>query len=222
MVEDRRPGLVIFDCDGVLVDSEPIAARVDAEMLGELGWPLTADEAAARFVGAPASLVAAEVTAHLGRPLPPDWDRRFRIRFEELAATELTAVAGVESVLVALEASGLARCVASNSGRDRIEWSLRHTGLDRYFAGSAVFSGHDVGAPKPAPDVFVHAAASFGVPAARAVVIEDSRFGVEAARRAHMASFAYSGGLTAAADLAGEGTTVFADMADLPALLGVG
>jgi HAD superfamily hydrolase (TIGR01509 family) len=214
------PALVIFDCDGVLVDSEPLAARINAELLTELGWPLSEEEVARRFIGCSAAYFRAEVEAHLGRPLPEGWDPQYRTRFEALAERELAAVGGVEQVLVALAAAGVPRCVASNSRRERVIWSLRRTGLIDYFDEAHVFSGRDVPEPKPAPDVFLHASDVLGVPAEAAVVVEDSRFGVEAARRAGMAVFGYAGGLTPAHALV-DATEVFDHMAQLPRLLGL-
>jgi beta-phosphoglucomutase-like phosphatase (HAD superfamily) len=111
--------------------------------------------------------------------------------------------------------------VASNSRRERVVWSLEHTGLGGYF-GAHLFSGRDVPAPKPAPDVFLFAAATMGVESSTAVVVEDSRPGVQAARAAGMDVFGYAGGLSRPDVLLGEGATVFMDMAELPALLGLG
>lgn len=225
MTEDpsasRAPAaLVIFDCDGVLVDSEPLAARVHAELLAELGWPISEGEVARRFIGCSATYFRAEVEAHTGRTVPVDWDAQFRARFESLAVSELAAVGGVEEVLAALSAAGVARCVASNSRRERVIWMLQRTGLIAYFDEAHIFSGRDVAAPKPAPDLFLHAGAALEAPPGAGVVIEDSRFGVEAARRAGMVVFGYAGGLTPASDLV-EATAVFEDMAQLPALLGL-
>lgn len=219
-VTEVMPELVIFDCDGVLVDSEPLAARVDADLLADVGWVISAEEVAQRFIGCSAMHFRAEVEAHIGRPVPDWWDQEFRGRFEVLAEKELVAIPGVAQAVAALAAAGGARCVASNSSRDRVLWMLRRTGLMGYFEEGRVFSGRDVAEPKPAPDLFLHAAAALGVAPGAAVVVEDSRFGVEAARRAGMAVFGYAGGLTPVADLA-DATVIFEDMAELPALLGL-
>lgn len=211
---------MIFDCDGVLVDSEPLAARVDVELLAELGWPLSEDEVVRRFIGCSAAYFREAVEDHLGRPIPDWWDLRFRSRFEALAEAELVAIDGVEAVLGAVAAAGVARCVASNSRRERVLWMLRRTGLAGYFDEAHVFSSGDVGAPKPAPDVYLHAANALGVAPEAAVVVEDSRIGVAAGRGAGMVVLGYSGGLTPASDLV-EATEVFEDMAQLPGLLGL-
>jgi HAD superfamily hydrolase (TIGR01509 family) len=214
------PPLVIFDCDGVLVDSEPLAARVNVELLTELGWPISQAEVEERFIGCSYAYFRSEVEAHLGRPIPADWDPRFKERFETLAEHELVAVDGVGGVLAALVAAEVPICVASNSRRERVAWSLEHTGLGRYFAGH-LFSGRDVAAPKPAPDVFLHAAATMGIEPSTAVVVEDSRPGIQAARAAGMVVFGYAGGLSRADVLAEAGAIVFTDMAELPGLLAV-
>ncbi|MBO0692130.1 MAG: HAD family phosphatase [Acidimicrobiaceae bacterium] len=211
---------MIFDCDGVLVDSEPLAARVNAELLAELGWPLSEAEAGRRFIGCSAPYFRAEVEAHIGRPMPAWWDARFLALFEEFAEKDLAPIAGVEQVVAALAGAGVARCVASNSRRERVIWMLRRTGLIGHFSEAHVFSGRDVAAPKPAPDLLLHASALLGVPPDSAVVVEDSRFGVEAARAAGMVVFGYAGGLTPASQLEGA-TEVFENMAQLPALLGL-
>lgn len=211
---------MIFDCDGVLVDSEPLAAQVNAELLEELGWPISEEELARRFIGSSAAYFRAEVEAHIGRPIPDDWDSRFRARFDALAERDLAAVGGIEEVLAALADAGVARCVASNSRRDRVIWTLRLTGLIGYFEEAHIFSGRDVAVPKPAPDVFLHASDVLGVAARAVAVVEDSRFGVEAARRAGMAVFGYAGGLTPASALV-EATEVFEHMAQLLPLLGL-
>jgi HAD superfamily hydrolase (TIGR01509 family) len=215
-----RPGLVIFDCDGVLVDSEPLAAQVNAELLGELGWPISRAEVGERFVGCSYAHFLLEVEAHLGHSVPSDWPSRFRERFEALAEAELCPVEGVTEVLSVLAAYGVPRCVASNSRPQRVAWSLDRTGLSDYFDGN-IFSASDVAHPKPAPDVFLLAAATMGVKATDAVVVEDSAFGVQAARRAGMAVYGYAGGLSKPDSLIGVGTTVFGRMAELPALFGL-
>ncbi|WNI18637.1 HAD family hydrolase [Actinacidiphila sp. ITFR-21] len=209
------PELVVFDCDGVLVDSEKIAVKVDVEVLAGLGWPLTEAEVVERFVGRSLTDVRAAVEQHLGRPLPADWAARNRHLYREAFARELTPVDGV---VEALDALTLPACVASNTGHEGLRYSLGLTGLYERFAGR-VFSSADVSRGKPAPDLFLHAARSLGVAPERCLVVEDSRYGVQAARAAGMRCFGYCGGLTPAAWLEGPGTTVFDDMRALPALL---
>jgi beta-phosphoglucomutase-like phosphatase (HAD superfamily) len=157
--------LVIFDCDGVLVDSEPISVRLDVEMLAELGLTMTEEEVIERFVGRSPDVIVQAVEAELGHPPPDGW-------FE--------------------------------AGEQR---------LRERFSASEVAKG------KPAPDLFLHAAARLGAEPAGCVVVEDSRYGVEAARAADMDVFAYAGGVTPARVLEGVRTVVFDDMRALPELL---
>jgi HAD superfamily hydrolase (TIGR01509 family) len=207
--------LVIFDCDGVLVDSEPIAVRLDVHMLAEVGWPLTEAEVIERFVGRSEGQIVAEIEVALGRPLPAGWDDPFRALYREWCEAELEPVDGVVAALDAIRAP---TCVASSSTHERLRFTLGLTGLLERFDGR-IFSAEDVRNGKPAPDLFLHAAATLGADPARCVVIEDSRYGVEAARAAGMRAFGYAGGLTPAHRLAGPATTVFEDMRELPALL---
>jgi HAD superfamily hydrolase (TIGR01509 family) len=209
------PELVIFDCDGVLADSEKIAVKVDERMLADLGWPLTEHEIVERFVGRSFADMSAAIAEHLGRPLPDGWEAPYRQLYREAFEREL---APVDGVVAALDALTLPVCVASSTGHEGLRHTLGLIGLYDRFAGR-IFSAADVSRGKPAPDLFLHAARTLGVAPARCVVVEDSRYGVQAARAAGMRSFGYSGGLTPAAWLAGPGTTVFDDMRELPALL---
>jgi HAD superfamily hydrolase (TIGR01509 family) len=212
------PELVIFDCDGVLVDSEKIAVKIDAVMLAELGWPMPEEEVVERFVGRSYADMAVAIEQHLGRPLPPDWDGPYRALYREAFDRELTAVDGVVGALDALDAVPLPMCVASSTSHSGLRHTLGLTGLYERFEGR-VFSAADVSRGKPAPDLFLHAARTLGVAPERCAVVEDSRYGVEAARAAGMRAFGYAGGLTPPAWLEGPGTTVFQDMRALPALL---
>ena len=207
--------LVIFDCDGVLVDSERIAVRVEAEYLAELGWPLTEAEIVERFMGRTDAYMHQAIQARLGGRLPADWKDQFDRRYREAFAADLVPVDGV---LEALDRITVPTCVASAGSHDKLRFTLGHTGLYERFQGR-IFSGHEVANGKPAPDLFLHAAARMGAEAARCAVVEDSRFGVEAARAAGMRAFGYAGGLTPPERLEGHGTHVFTDMRDLPRLL---
>jgi HAD superfamily hydrolase (TIGR01509 family) len=210
--------LVIFDCDGVLVDSERIAVQVDIEVLAELGWAITADEVVERFVGRSDEDMTRAIEEHLGISLPASWDAQFAPRYHEAMAA-LTVVDGVTAVLDHVEASGVVTCVASNGSHAKIERSLRLTGLHGRF-GDRIFSVDDVTRAKPEPDLFLHAASTLDVAPASCAVVEDSRYGVAAARAAGMQVFGYGGGVTPAAWLEGPGTTVFHHMHELPDLLG--
>ena len=206
--------LVIFDCDGVLVDSERLAVRVEARLLAELGWPLSEDEILERFVGRSDAYLLAEIEAALGRAVP-DWPARYTAALRDAFTGELRAVDGV---VAALGDIGLPTCVASSGTTEKVRFTLGLTGLLERFDGR-IFSATEVAEGKPAPDLFLHAAARMATDPAACVVVEDSAAGVEAARRAGMRCLAYAGGLTPAAWLEGPGTTVFHDMAQLVPLL---
>jgi HAD superfamily hydrolase (TIGR01509 family) len=207
--------LVIFDCDGVLVDSEPIGVRIDVVLLEELGWPLTEAEVIERFVGRPTAYMVEQVEAHLGHALPDGWDPDQDPRYREAFERELQPVDGVVEALDRIEEP---ICVASSGTHERIRFTLGLTGLIDRFDGR-IFSVDDVTNGKPAPDLFLHAARTLGVEPTRCAVVEDSTYGVEAARAAGMRAFGYAGGVTPAARLEGPATVVFDDMRDLPALL---
>ena len=208
--------LVIFDCDGVLIDSERIAVRVDGDVLGRLGWHLTEEEIIERFMGRADAYMRGEIEAQIGRPLGPEWADEVRPLYRRAMEAELEPVEGIVDALDRISAP---TCVASSSTHDHLRFALGLTGLLDRFDGR-IFSATDVANGKPAPDLFLHAAATLGVPPDRCAVVEDSRYGVEAARAAGMQAFGYAGGLTPADRLAGPSTTVFHHMRDLPALLG--
>lgn len=210
--------LVIFDCDGVLVDSEPIAARVNVRLGAELGWPLGEEEVVERFMGRSAASIHAEIAAHIGEEKAGLWEERFRGLHHEAMDAELTAIPGIAEALDAIEAAGLPTCVASSGTHEKMRHTLGITGLYGRFEGR-IFSATEVAHGKPAPDLFLHAAAAMGVAPGACVVVEDSKYGVQAARSAGMRSFGYAGGLIPAQWLEGPGTVVFDDMRKLPALL---
>ena len=207
--------LVIFDCDGVLIDSERLAIKVDIVVLHELGWDLTEAEVIERFVGRSDRETQAAIEAHLGRGLNPGWAELLAPRYRELFRAELTPVKGV---LEALERITLPSCVASSASHEHLRFTLGLTGLIERFEGR-IFSSEDVPRGKPAPDLFLHAAAQMGVEPADCIVVEDSRAGVEAARAAGITVLAYAGGLSPAELLAGPGTVLFDDMRELPSLV---
>jgi HAD superfamily hydrolase (TIGR01509 family) len=208
--------LVIFDCDGTLVDSERLAVRVDSRLITELGWPLSPADITERFVGHSRQYMREQIEKHLGVPLPDNWQVPFEQAFWALAEAELRPVPGVRDVLGRLT---VPVCVASNGSHEKMTRSLTFTGLLSCFT-NRMFSAHDVGRPKPDPALYLYAAERMGVRPAACVVVDDSVFGIEAARRAGMHSFGYAGGVTPAARLAGPGTTLFSEMAELPHLLG--
>ncbi|MDX2297362.1 MULTISPECIES: HAD family hydrolase [Streptomyces] len=207
--------LVIFDCDGVLVDSERIAVRLQVALGSELGWPLTEAEVVDRFIGRSRESICAQIAERLGEETSRLWWDRLMCRHREEVDAGLEAVDGLPEALREIR---LPVCVASSGSHEKMRHTLGVTGLYDRFAGR-VFSSSEVARGKPAPDLFLHAARRMGVEPAACVVVEDSRPGVEAARAAGMRALGYAGGLTAAERLAGPGTTVFHDMRDLPRLL---
>lgn len=210
--------LVIFDCDGVLVDSERLAVRIDVQVLAELGWELSEREVIERFVGRSDAFVTAAIEAHLGRPLGADWLARFEPLYRRVFAAGLRPVDGI---VEALDQIALPTCVASSGSHDKMRYTLGLTGLWDRFAGR-IFSATEVARGKPAPDLFLYAAERMGVDPAACAVVEDSRYGVEAARAAGMLAFAFAGGVTPAERLCGRGTVVFTSMRELPRLLASG
>lgn len=217
MTPQRRFELVIFDCDGVLVDSERLSIRLDVEFLARLGWPLTEADVIERWVGTTDRQMRREIEEHLGRDIGAEWDE-FSDRYIAAFAAELRPVDGVLEAVTAIQAAGYETCVASSGGHDKIRRNLALTGLRDRFA-ERIFSGDDVEHGKPAPDLFLHAAAAMGADPARTAVVEDSRHGVAAARAAGMWTYAFAGGVTPASALEGDRTTVFDDMRDLPGLI---
>ncbi len=211
-----NPALVIFDMDGVLVDSERIANRILHEDLRANGVDLTLEESTRSFVGRKAGWTVANVRERWGIVLPADFEKRLRERTLASYEGELRAVDGIKEVLDALP---VPYCLASSSDPLRIERSLGLCGLAGRFEGRA-FSAVQVKNGKPAPDLFLFAAERMGVAPARCAVVEDTLVGLAAAKAAGMPAFAYAGaGHTPHAELAATGATVFDRMAELPALL---
>lgn len=216
----RTQGLLIFDCDGVLIDSEVVACRADADCLAEIGIPMSADEIMERYVGIGLVAMLADITARLGRTLPPDLANMMRRRTAAAFETELRAIEGVEAALAELETP---RCVASGSEPARIRQSLSLTGLLHLFEPH-VFSAAQVERGKPAPDLFLFAASTMGVAPGDCLVIEDSLAGVQAARAAGMRVLGFTGGSHCrpghdARLRAAGAAAVFAEMRRLPELL---
>lgn len=208
-----RFDLVIFDCDGVLVDSERLAVRTEAEILASLGWHLSEQQIVERFVGRSANYMHEQIESHLGREI--DWETEFEIRYRSVFERELQPV---EGVVRALDRMDVPTCVASSGTHAKIQFSLGLTGLDARFAGR-IFSAEDVERGKPEPDLFLFAAERMGVDPASCAVVEDSVSGVEAGLAAGMCVFAFAGGVTPSSNLARTGAHVFDQMDDLPHLL---
>jgi HAD superfamily hydrolase (TIGR01509 family) len=208
-----RFDLVIFDCDGVLVDSERLAVVVESRILTQIGWPLTQAEVIQRFVGRSSAYMKGQIEEVIGRSV--DWWTEFEEPIRIIYESELTPIEGVED---ALDALAMPTCVASSSSHSSLEFKLGLTGLLDRFHGR-LFSSNDVEHGKPAPDVFLFAASQLDVVPDRCAVIEDSVHGVLAGLAAGMTVFAYAGGVTGASELTRDGVTVFREMRELPGLL---
>ena len=212
-----RFDLVIFDCDGVLVDSEPVANRVFARALEEIGLRMRFEEVCDLFVGLSMSRCVEIVEQRLGRPVPEAFVRRLQERTFDQFRAGLEAIPGVQDALDRIDAPV---CIASSGEREKMKLTLGLTGLLPRFEGR-MFSATEVARGKPDPDLFLLAAAELGAAAERCAVVEDSVPGVQAARAARMAAFGYAGrGDGARLDAAG--ATVFRSMTELPLLLGDG
>ena len=215
----RAPALIIFDSDGVLVDSEPIANRILAAHLDAAGYPCTFAQSVERFVGRALSSIIAMVEEDRGRPLPDGFYDAVQDATFAALRDELKPVPGVADALDRIAAP---KCVASSGRIEKLDLTLGVTGLRGHF-GDRLFSATMVRRGKPRPDLFLLAAARMGAAPADCVVVEDSVPGVAAARAAAMAVLGYAGGSHVAADharrLADAGATVFTDMADLPDLI---
>jgi len=210
---------VIFDCDGVVVDSEGLSFDLLAQELAQYGHPMGHDQMRALFLGGTMRSFWAAARG-LCVPLPDDWvDAQYARMFAALAE-HTPLIPGILDVLDTLDAAGLPYAMGSNGPPRKMQITMsQHPGLIERFGGR-IYSAQTLGAPKPAPDVYLHAAAMLGVTAANCVVVEDSVSGAKAARAAGMRcmGFAEHG---PGDDLAAVGAVVFHNMKDLPALLGL-
>ncbi|WP_042427055.1 HAD family hydrolase [Streptacidiphilus anmyonensis] len=212
-----RYDLVIFDNDGVLVDSEPLSNRLLADYLTELGFPTTIEDSYRDFMGAAAHTVHDVIAERYdGARLPATFDDDFHGRVFASFRERLTAVAGAAELLEFV-ADRVPYCVASSAHHSWIRTAHEVTGLGPFFTDTQLFSAQDVGRGKPAPDLFLHAAERMGVAPERCVVIEDSPLGVAAARAAGMDVYGYAA-LTPRERLA-DATGIIDDLGLLPALL---
>jgi HAD superfamily hydrolase (TIGR01509 family) len=202
--------LVIFDCDGVLVDSEPLANRELAGMLTEIGLPTTTEESMAAFMGRAWDTITPLIEARLAAPLPETFIDTYYERVFAAFDAELQPVEGIEQALDQIEAMGHVTCVASSGPHERIRRALAKTNLLPRFPDSHIFSAQDVQRGKPAPDLFLNAQRTLDHAPQDCVVVEDAPTGVEAARRAQMRVLGYNT----------EADITFKRMAELPALLG--
>ncbi len=206
--------LIIFDCDGVLVNSEPISNRIMAEMLTDAGLPMEMEDCYEHFMGRTMSDCVNILATRFRHRVADDFVEALRRRTLDALAAEVEPVPGVAAVLDGLDAP---RCVASSGQLVKMRTTLRRTGLIHHFDDN-LFSAAGMGRGKPHPDIFLHAAAAMGAEPGACAVIEDSAAGVEAGVAAGMNVFGYAA-LTGAERLAAAGAHVFTDMGELPALL---
>ena len=223
-LKPRWPEVVIFDCDGVLVDSEVIALAVTRRRLGEAGLHLTDEETRERFLGLRLDSAMRRVETELGAPLPKDFPDDLS---REILATFARELKGVEGVRQAVGGLRARVCVASSSAPERLSFALRVTGYETLFAPN-IFSAAEVAQGKPSPDLFLFAARAMGAAPKDCLVIEDSVAGVAAARAAGMRVFGFVGAshfsrLDEGADLTAAGAElIFDDMAKLPDIVAAG
>ncbi len=212
-----RSELVIFDCDGVLVDSERLTVVIEARLLTELGAPHSEQDVVDTFMGRTKAAGEALLVRMLGAEKAAEFDRRSTAEIRHAFASSLVPVAGVERVLKTLADWGSPFCVASSGSHEKMRLTLGLTRLAGQFDGR-IFSASEVAHGKPAPDLFLHAARSMGVDPARCAVVEDSVPGVQAAVAAGMTVYGFTGGLAPAGELAAAGAIPFRRMEELLAI----
>jgi HAD superfamily hydrolase (TIGR01509 family) len=217
----RVPQLVVFDCDGVLVDSETISSVVLARTLSELGLPTTLAQARRDYQGLLLPDIGTRAAAKLGRGLPDDWSERFERDRAVAFRSELKPVAGAAKAVRQIQAAGVPVCVASQGKLEKTRMTLGLTGLRELFADEALFSAWRVPRGKPHPDLFLHAAARMGVEPTDCAVVEDSPSGIVAAVAAGMRAIGYAADSDEEALRAAGTETTLASLEQLPALLGL-
>jgi HAD superfamily hydrolase (TIGR01509 family) len=212
--------MVIFDCDGVLVDSERISNDVLARMLREQGLPMTLEQARRDYQGLLLGEIVDDAETRIGRPLPDGWVARYERDRGEVFRRELRSVPGASEVIARVTNAGLKVCVASQGKLEKTQLSLDLTGLRALFPDTALFSAHSVARGKPHPDLFLHAASVMGVDPSACVVVEDTPSGVSAAVSAGMRVFGYTADSDETA-LRDAGAEIVRSLLELPRLLGL-
>jgi beta-phosphoglucomutase-like phosphatase (HAD superfamily) len=210
---------VLFDCDGVLVDSEPITNGVLRDMLAEQGWEMTVQACMDTFVGKAVMDERVLIEARTGKPLTPEWMAEFRARRNAALQAEVAAIPNVLAAVARIH-TAYGGQIACGSGADlpKVMLQMRKVGLFGYFEGR-MFSGHDQPRSKPHPDVYLAAAAALGVAPGLCAVVEDTITGITAGVAAGATVFGYAPRGQGEVLLRAGASQVFADMADLPALL---
>ena len=213
--------LVIFDCDGVLVDSEPIANASFSKALKPHGLDWSVEETMRRLMGRSLKSALEICEAEIGRKLPDDFLETIQaVTYQGFRDAPLKAVAGVKDAALALKTASIETCVASSGALKKMRFTLGLTGLWEFFEGR-IFSASEVPRGKPFPDLFLHAALRMNTQPFECIVVEDSVPGIQAAKSAGMRGLAYAGASYAdRAGLAKAGGQLFDDMRQLPALVG--
>lgn len=211
---------VLFDCDGVIVDSEPVGVAHIAEELAALGIVKTHDEVIELFVGGTLPGVTADLR-RAGYPIPPDWHREVYNRLYERLAKGTPLIPGIEATLAALDAGGIRYAVGSNGERRKMETTLPQHPAVWARVRNQLYSAQEIGAPKPDPAVYLHAAAALGVDPRACVVVDDSPSGCKAGVAGGFRTLGFAAGVHGADALRAVGAEVFTEMARLPDLIGL-
>jgi HAD superfamily hydrolase (TIGR01509 family) len=212
-----RPELIIFDCDGVLIDSEGVASGVTARFCSALGWEMTADEALSRFLGMSILDIEPLVKAHIGRKVPDGWREGLARELVVALGREARLIPGARELLVRVNELGIPFRVASNSSDEEMKVKFAKTGLADLVEGRC-FAAMKFGRPKPTPDVFLAAAGD--VPADRCLVVEDSALGVKGAVAAGMVCYGFAPHGDGAGLLAAGAVGVFRELDELFGVVG--
>ena len=216
-----RPAAVLFDCDGVLVDTEVTSSRELSRSLGELGVDLDPDEVRRRFKGTALSTALAMCEELTDRPIPDDWfDTFVARRLDAYRHGGVEPIPGAVDAVRAVQAAGIPLGVVSQGAREKMAVTLPASGMTDVLGDAPIFSGDDVERGKPFPDLYLHAASSLGVDPTACVVVEDSPTGATAARAAGMRVLGYAHDADPAL-MAATGAEVFYSLAEVPALLGL-
>jgi HAD superfamily hydrolase (TIGR01509 family) len=210
--------LIIFDCDGVLVDSETLENEISAQCLTEAGFPISGPQARARFIGLTTHAVMAQVEAELGSKLPDDWEDVYHVRSHAALRAHVEPIEGIAAAINTIEAMGFETAVASSGEHAKMKITLGRTGLYERFQGR-IFSAQDVAHGKPAPDVYLFAAQTLGYDPKACFAVEDSPNGARAALAAGMYTFGYAAQIDPALLEAVGVNEVFHNMSDLPTFL---
>ncbi len=211
--------LVIFDCDGVLVDSETITNQVFARLISEAGWPISFEECCARFKGLSLADSMNQIEAHLGQSLAESWPEHYRTESYAALRAHVQIMPGAMEAIASVHHAGAQMCIASSGPMGKMDITLARTGLKAKFSG-LIFNSAMVSQGKPAPDLFQHAARQMNVSPTGCLVIEDSRYGARAARAAGMTCLGYIGGTLKDEDgLAREGAHLISDLREVEGFL---